>query len=95
MRILNWIHFFLYWNRLHEEIVQFAEYTTAIVDEMAVDIEATIENVRQSVKQLWKDAIVETFGSYSTGFWLPSSDVDLVILVNVHPFEMVVLMGIY
>ncbi|GMF30490.1 unnamed protein product [Phytophthora fragariaefolia] len=35
-----------------------------------------ITNVRDSVPTLW----VETFGSYSTGIWLPSSDVDLDIL---------------
>ncbi|GMF52103.1 unnamed protein product [Phytophthora fragariaefolia] len=59
---------------------QYAEYTRAIVDKMAVHIEQMIANVRASVLALWPQAQVETFGSYSTSIWLPRSDVDLVIL---------------
>lgn len=55
-------------------------YTKSIVDKMAVYIEKSITNVRKCVRQLWGTARVETFGSYSTGMWLPSSDVDLVVL---------------
>ncbi|GMF46560.1 unnamed protein product [Phytophthora fragariaefolia] len=65
---------------LHDEILEYAEYTRATVDKMAVHIEQMIANVRASVLTLWPQAQVETFGSYSTGIWLPSSDVDLVIL---------------
>ncbi|ETW03462.1 hypothetical protein, variant [Aphanomyces invadans] len=67
-------------DRLHQEIVEYARYTRAIVSEMAVHIEKTIELVRTSVRKLWPEATVETYGSYSTGIWLPSSDIDLVIL---------------
>ncbi|RHY58475.1 hypothetical protein B5M09_007200 [Aphanomyces astaci] len=67
-------------RRLHQEIVDYARYTRAIVSEMAVHIEKTIDLVRASVRKLWPDATVETYGSYSTGIWLPSSDIDLVIL---------------
>ncbi|ETV85172.1 hypothetical protein H257_03008 [Aphanomyces astaci] len=67
-------------DRLHQEIVDYARYTRAIVSEMAVHIEKTIDLVRASVRKLWPDATVETYGSYSTGIWLPSSDIDLVIL---------------
>lgn len=49
---------------------------------MAVQIEQTIDSVRECVRTLWPDASVETFGSYSTGIWLPDSDVDLVVLVR-------------
>jgi DNA polymerase sigma len=45
-----------------------AQYTQAI---------STLEAV---VKQLWSDAEVKVFGSYSTKLHLPSSDVDLVLL---------------
>lgn len=65
---------------LHEEIMAYSAYTKKTVDKMAVHIEQIIVNVRTSVQAIWPQAKVETFGSYSTGIWLPSSDVDLVIL---------------
>ncbi|KAE9052199.1 hypothetical protein PR001_g742 [Phytophthora rubi] len=67
-------------DALHEEILEYTEYTKKTVDTMAVHIEQMIANVRASVLSLWPQSNVETFGSYSTGIWLPSSDVDLVIL---------------
>ncbi|KAL4099396.1 hypothetical protein PRIC1_007202 [Phytophthora ramorum] len=67
-------------DALHEEILEYATYTKSTVDAMAVHIEEMITNVRASVLSLWPQSKVETFGSYSTGIWLPSSDVDLVIL---------------
>ncbi|CEG47612.1 DNA polymerase sigma [Plasmopara halstedii] len=65
---------------LHEEILAYSSYTKKMVDKMAVHVEQMITNVRASVQSIWSHAKVETFGSYSTGIWLPSSDVDLVIL---------------
>ncbi|KAF1329014.1 DNA polymerase sigma, partial [Globisporangium splendens] len=67
-------------QRLHAEILEYAQYTRHTVDDMAVHIEEMIANVRNCVQSLWPHSKVETFGSYSTGIWLPSSDVDLVIL---------------
>ncbi|KDO34806.1 hypothetical protein SPRG_00867 [Saprolegnia parasitica CBS 223.65] len=67
-------------DSLHKEIVEYARYTKAIVAEMAIHIEKTIEMVRNCVRKLWPDASVDTYGSYSTGIWLPTSDIDLVIL---------------
>ncbi|ETK74251.1 hypothetical protein L917_18632 [Phytophthora nicotianae] len=67
-------------DALHEEILAYTKYTKETVDTMAVHIEQMIANVRASVQSLWPQSKVETFGSYSTGIWLPSSDVDLVIL---------------
>uniref|UniRef100_K3WU88 Polymerase nucleotidyl transferase domain-containing protein n=1 Tax=Globisporangium ultimum (strain ATCC 200006 / CBS 805.95 / DAOM BR144) TaxID=431595 RepID=K3WU88_GLOUD len=67
-------------TRLHAEILEYAQYTRHTVDDMAVHIEEMIANVRKCVQSLWPHSKVETFGSYSTGIWLPSSDVDLVIL---------------
>jgi hypothetical protein len=69
-------------TRLHAEILEYAQYTRHTVDDMAVHIEEMIANVRKCVQSLWPHSKVETFGSYSTGIWLPSSDVDLVILVR-------------
>lgn len=69
-------------ERLHTEILEYAQYTRSTVEDMAVHIELMITNVRTCVQSLWPRSNVETFGSYSTGIWLPSSDVDLVILVR-------------
>lgn len=67
-------------DALHEEIINYTMYTKLTVEKMAVHIETMIANVRASVLTMWPQSKVETFGSYSTGIWLPSSDVDLVIL---------------
>ncbi|KAL0587191.1 hypothetical protein ABG067_003249 [Albugo candida] len=67
-------------KRLHSEIVQIASQTKKTVDSMKIHIAKIIENVTTSVQDLWSDSTIETFGSYSTGLWLPTSDVDLVIL---------------
>lgn len=69
-------------KRLHSEIVQIASQTKKTVDSMKIHIAKIIENVTTSVQDLWSDSTIETFGSYSTGLWLPTSDVDLVILVR-------------
>ncbi|KAG6611735.1 DNA polymerase sigma [Phytophthora cinnamomi] len=77
-------------DALHDEILEYTRYTKKTVDKMAVHIEQMIANVRASVLSLWPQSKVETFGSYSTGIWLPSSDVDLVILdvVDVNDSQM-------
>ncbi|KAG1711460.1 hypothetical protein DVH05_008712 [Phytophthora capsici] len=67
-------------DALHEEILEYTKYTKKTVEKMAVHIEEMIANVRACVQSLWPQSKVEAFGSYSTGIWLPSSDVDLVIL---------------
>lgn len=69
-------------RRLHDEILEYTNYTKATVERMRVHIEEMIVNVRECVHSLWPQSKVETFGSYSTGIWLPSSDVDLVVLVR-------------
>lgn len=72
----------MHFVRLHAEILEYAQYTRSTVEDMTVHIEQMITNVRTCVQSLWPHSNVETFGSYSTGIWLPSSDVDLVILVG-------------
>lgn len=71
---------------LHDEILEYANYTRVTVEQMTIHIEQMITSVRTCVVSLWPKSKVEPFGSYSTGIWLPSSDVDLVILdvVEIH-----------
>ena len=39
----------------------------------------TIEKVKEITKSIWMHAVVDIFGSFSTGLAIPSSDVDIII----------------
>ncbi|KAG7476041.1 non-canonical poly(A) RNA polymerase PAPD7-like isoform X1 [Solea senegalensis] len=65
-------------NGLHEEIVDFFNFMSPRPEEeaMRTDVVNRIESV---IKNLWPTARVEIFGSFSTGLYLPTSDIDLVV----------------
>ncbi|XP_034552896.1 terminal nucleotidyltransferase 4A-like [Notolabrus celidotus] len=65
-------------NGLHEEIMDFFNFMSPRPEEEAMrrDVVNRIENV---IKDLWPTARVEIFGSFSTGLYLPTSDIDLVV----------------
>ncbi|KAM9489066.1 terminal nucleotidyltransferase 4A-like isoform 2-T2 [Clarias gariepinus] len=65
-------------NGLHEEIVDFYAFMSPRPEEEAMrrDVVNRIENV---IKNLWPTANVQIFGSFSTGLYLPTSDIDLVV----------------
>ncbi|XP_077431337.1 terminal nucleotidyltransferase 4A-like [Vanacampus margaritifer] len=65
-------------NGLHEEIVDFFNFMSPRPEEEAMrrDVVNRIESV---IKELWPTAQVEIFGSFSTGLYLPTSDIDLVV----------------
>ncbi|XDV39797.1 hypothetical protein PO909_008986 [Leuciscus waleckii] len=65
-------------NGLHEEIVDFYHFMSPRPEEEAMrrDVVNRIEAV---IKNLWPTAKVEIFGSFSTGLYLPTSDIDLVV----------------
>ncbi|XP_048067478.1 terminal nucleotidyltransferase 4A-like isoform X5 [Megalobrama amblycephala] len=65
-------------NGLHEEIVDFYNFMSPCPEEEAMrrDVVNRIEAV---IKNLWPTAKVEIFGSFSTGLYLPTSDIDLVV----------------
>ncbi|XP_013858884.1 non-canonical poly(A) RNA polymerase PAPD7 isoform X2 [Austrofundulus limnaeus] len=68
-------------NGLHEEIVDFFNFMSPKPEEEAMrrDVVNRIEGV---IKDLWPTARVEIFGSFSTGLYLPTSDIDLVVFGN-------------
>ena len=69
-------------ERLGTQILEYArdvQAATAAV-KVAIDADGCLSRVRACVRKLWAQASVEIFGSYGTGLWLPSSDIDLVIL---------------
>lgn len=63
---------------LHEEIKDFFMYMSPTREEANMRSEV-VQRIRSVVKDLWKDASVEIFGSFKTGLYLPTSDIDLVV----------------
>ncbi|XP_050988364.1 terminal nucleotidyltransferase 4A-like isoform X2 [Labeo rohita] len=65
-------------NGLHEEMVDFYHFMSPRPEEeqMRRDVVHRIETI---IKDLWPMAKVEIFGSFSTGLYLPTSDIDLVV----------------
>lgn len=65
--------------RLHQEIINFCSCLKPTIQEEKArnDALARIEDV---VKALWPDSRLELFGSFATGLYLPTSDIDAVIL---------------
>jgi len=63
---------------LHEEIEDFYAWVspTPHSHQSRLDV---VERVRSCVSQVWPAARLEIFGSFKTGLYLPSSDLDLVV----------------
>ncbi|EYU44940.1 hypothetical protein ABFS82_13G074500 [Erythranthe guttata] len=65
--------------RLHKEILDFCEFLSPTPAEQE-SRNAAIEAVFGVIKYIWPSAETEVFGSFRTGLYLPSSDIDVVIL---------------
>ncbi|KAG7458033.1 hypothetical protein MATL_G00233550 [Megalops atlanticus] len=65
-------------NGLHEEIVDFYEFMSPRPEEAAMRKEV-VNRIETVIKELWPTADVQIFGSFSTGLYLPTSDIDLVV----------------
>lgn len=65
--------------RLHQELVEFNRFVAPSEEEAAAR-RAAIGRIQDVVRSIWPDASVEVFGSFATGLYLPTSDVDAVIL---------------
>ncbi|XP_015936717.1 uncharacterized protein LOC107462614 [Arachis duranensis] len=65
--------------QLHKEIVDFCEFLSPTSEEKAAR-DTAIESVFDVIKHIWPHCQVEVFGSYRTGLYLPTSDIDVVIL---------------
>ncbi|XP_029191114.2 terminal nucleotidyltransferase 4B-like [Acropora millepora] len=63
---------------LHEEMCDFYNFMKPRQEEHAMRQEV-ISRIQKVVKGLWPTAEVEVFGSYRTGLYLPTSDIDIVI----------------
>lgn len=63
---------------LHEEIKDFYEYISPRPEEEHMRLEV-VARIHRVIKDLWPNAEVQVFGSFSTGLYLPTSDIDLVV----------------
>lgn len=65
--------------QLHKEILDFCDFLSPTSEEQ-VSRNTAVESVSDVIKYIWPKCKVEVFGSFKTGLFLPSSDVDMVIL---------------
>ncbi|KAL0968600.1 hypothetical protein UPYG_G00269040 [Umbra pygmaea] len=63
---------------LHEEIQDFYSYMSPRPEEERMRREV-VQRIERVIKDLWPTADVQVFGSFSTGLYLPTSDIDLVV----------------
>ena len=68
---------------LHEEILDFYRYISPRPCEDVMRKEV-VERVTSIIKNKWPEATVEVFGSFNTGLYLPTSDIDLVVFGSWH-----------
>ncbi|XP_041867455.1 terminal nucleotidyltransferase 4A isoform X2 [Melanotaenia boesemani] len=63
---------------LHEEVMDFYNFMSPRPEEAAMRKEV-VSRIEMIIKELWPTADVQIFGSFSTGLYLPTSDIDLVV----------------
>ncbi|XP_077569802.1 terminal nucleotidyltransferase 4B-like [Stigmatopora nigra] len=63
---------------LHEEIRDFYAYISPRPEEERMRLEV-VDRIKGVIHNLWPSAEVQVFGSFSTGLYLPTSDIDLVV----------------
>ncbi|XP_067281746.1 terminal nucleotidyltransferase 4A isoform X4 [Pseudorasbora parva] len=63
---------------LHEEILDFYNFMSPRPEEATMRQEV-VDRIETVIKELWPTADVQIFGSFSTGLFLPTSDIDLVV----------------
>ncbi|EPX72777.1 poly(A) polymerase Cid14 [Schizosaccharomyces octosporus yFS286] len=64
---------------LHQDITQFVDYITPTPEEHAVR-KSLISRINNAVVKKWPDVSVYVFGSFETRLYLPTSDLDMVIM---------------
>ncbi|GLD97719.1 hypothetical protein PINS_up006409 [Pythium insidiosum] len=74
-------------TRLGHEILEYCDYTQRVIAKQQAAMEDAIWNISICVQSIWPEATVTCFGSFATGLWLPSSDVDVVVMNIPHTFS--------
>jgi len=57
--------------RLHEEIVDFFNYMSPTEEEHVVRLNV-VHRIKTVINNLWPESVVEIFGSFRTGLYLPT-----------------------
>lgn len=65
--------------QLHKEILDFCDFLSPTAEEQA-SRNTAVESVFDVCRYIWPNCKVEVFGSFKTGLYLPTSDIDVVIL---------------
>ncbi|RWS31730.1 non-canonical poly(A) RNA polymerase PAPD5-like protein [Leptotrombidium deliense] len=64
---------------LHEEIQHFYDYMSPTREEHHIR-SCVVERIKNVITNIWPQATVEIFGSFSTGLYLPTSDIDVMVI---------------
>ncbi|XP_067006314.1 terminal nucleotidyltransferase 4B isoform X2 [Anabrus simplex] len=64
---------------LHHEIEDFYQYMSPTPEEHQLRVNV-VRRIKKVILGLWPEATVEIFGSFRTGLYLPTSDIDLVVI---------------
>ncbi|KAH0535528.1 terminal nucleotidyltransferase 4B-like [Cotesia glomerata] len=64
---------------LHEEIIDFYNYMCPTIEEHNLRIRV-VKRIESIIYEQWPESKVEVFGSFRTGLYLPTSDIDLVVI---------------
>jgi non-canonical poly(A) RNA polymerase PAPD5/7 len=64
---------------LHNEVLDFVAFIKPTKSEIKRR-ETLVDLCRAIVNELWPDATLEVYGSYGSGMFLPSSDIDMVVM---------------
>ncbi|KAE8790070.1 non-canonical poly(A) RNA polymerase PAPD5 [Hordeum vulgare] len=64
--------------QLHKEILDFCDFISPSAEEQSSRT-AAVKAVSDVVKHIWPHCKVEVFGSFRTGLYLPTSDIDVVV----------------
>ncbi|WOL14536.1 non-canonical poly(A) RNA polymerase PAPD5 isoform X1 [Canna indica] len=65
--------------QLHKEILDFCDFISPTPAEQA-SRSAAVQCISEIIKHIWPQCKVEVFGSFRTGLYLPTSDIDVVIM---------------
>jgi len=66
---------------LHQEICDLSTWLSSTVEEHQMRV-CVVKRIEQVITDLWPNANVQIFGSFRTGLYLPTSDIDMVVIGN-------------
>ncbi|KAF0716858.1 Aste57867_2623 [Aphanomyces stellatus] len=66
-------------HRLTTEVTAFVAYTNAEIEAAQASVQESLARLNACLEKQWPTAHATCFGSFASGLWLPSSDVDVVV----------------